>query len=151
MLVSSVFCIAIAILFAVFYLNAPKTRLVANVEGASLITSRILEIPADQSSIIKSAEMATYRKNGIEVNITVVQTLNESVAQSILQLLKAFYLAQDLSLENITILEHAILLYNSDRPFIVIACSQEFVILSESWDRNLALDAAVTQVDALTK
>jgi len=147
LIVAAVCIAAVVLTIIMLYSHLPKTFLVKPFEDSTLVTTRTLYVPYNQSVIINAAEQASFTRYGKEVNVTVIQATNESTARYLFEATKISYLAQGLIQENITISEaQGVEFYNSNRPYTVLLVRENFVILSCSFYENLAIDAAKAQL-----
>jgi len=139
----------IAITLVLYYPQKPRTSLITQPENTTIGDVRKPVVPSNESSIVTTTEQASFTRNEKEVNVTVVQTPNESVARYLFEMLKAGYLAQGLSSENLTLSNLAIKLYSADRSYLILLAKGKYVAISASNDESLAVDAAKAQANNL--
>jgi len=135
---------AITILF--YYLQQPKTSIIIQPKNTTISSVRKLTFPQNQSSIIIDAEQASFTRDGKEVNVTVIQTPNEGVAQSLYELLRVSFLAQGMTEEKLNLTGCAIKFSSLNRPYIILLTKNEYLVISSSTDQNLLLETVESQV-----
>lgn len=140
--VAAVFMVIAVCIATLLYPPPPKTSLVKQPEDTVIEIVRNLTVSSNQSTIINVAEQASLARTGKQVNVTVVQTANETMASYLFEVLKAGFLAQGLTSENLSLSELSVKFYSSDRPCIILLTRGKHIIVSSSNDENLALEAA---------
>lgn len=151
-LVVSTFCLIILAIFSVLiYLqfsaqSPPKVGMIIRPENAIIHSVHEPVIPANQSYVVAAAEQADMSKNNQHVNVTLVQTLNETQAYYLLQTVKSSFLAQGFTLQNLTSPYLAIELYSAERQTIILLQKGNYIAICQSNDSNLALEAADAQI-----
>lgn len=152
LLVSTVCLIIVAVFSVLIYLHlseqsSQKADLIIRLENAVLISVQKPTIPTNQSYVIVAAEHADMRKNDQHVNVTFVQTQNETQAYYLFQTIKSSFLVQGFNPQNLTSPFLAIELHSAERPTIILLQKENYVVMCQSDDLDLALEAANAQAN----
>lgn len=123
-----------------------KTDLIVRPEYATIISVQKPTIPLNKTYVIVAAEHADMSKNDQQINVTVVQTQNESQAYHLFQTIKSSFLVQGFTPQNLTSPYLAIELYHPERENIILLQKENYVALCQSSDSDLALEAANAQI-----